>query len=123
MYPDQVDMYLAQVPRLLYMQHYPIASAMASWGNSQGGKSKGGKTLAPEKTFKAEDFLFHMAHYQPYLNSEKPVVQHMGVDQETARLILDLNTFEEGGKRKSKLEAWMVGALADVWDEILKVSA
>ena len=111
-------MYLEQVPRLLYMQHYPLASALAFFGNSQGGKQESGKKIPEHKLFKAEDFLFHLARYAPYLEQDRPAAQQMGIDKATAKLIVSLNTHREGDKRKSKLESWMIAAFAGGWAEI-----
>lgn len=120
---DQVDMYLTQIPRLLYMQHYPLAKAFADWANANGGKSpKGGKKLPESQLFKPEDFLFHMAKYSPYLEEDAKPTQSMGIDPQTAKLIVTLNMHQQGGKRASKLEPWMIAAFGGHWGEIVEVA-
>ncbi len=124
MYMSQVNGYLEQIPMLEYKKAWPIAVMIAQLGNFQGGRQKRKPKKASDSVpYKPEDFFSYMwfAQYQPYLElTGKRKDAPLGVDTETAQLIVGLNTTGEGGLKGSRLESWMIAALSDIWEEIVE---
>jgi hypothetical protein len=124
----QLNGYIEQVQMLEYRRHYPLAVMIAQQGNFAGGRStKKAKKQTDTVPYKPEDFMPYLWHanYKPYmeLTSEKAKGEpKMGVDVETAQLIVSLNSREVGGKRASLLEPWMVAAFGPAWDEIVRAA-
>jgi hypothetical protein len=124
----QVSGYMEQVSMLEYRRHWPVAVMIAQQGNFQGGHStKKAKKQSDTVPYKPEDFMPYLWHanYKPYmeLTGEKAKGEpKMGVDVETAQLIVSLNSHEAGGKRSSLLEPWMVAAFGPAWDEIVRAA-
>jgi hypothetical protein len=109
----QVSGYMDQVQMLEYRRHWPTAVMIAQQGNFAGGRStKKAKKQTDTVPYKPEDFMPYLWHanYKPYmeLTGEKGKDEpKMGIDAETARLIVSLNSREVNGKRSSALEPWM----------------
>jgi hypothetical protein len=124
----QLNGYMEQVPMLEYRRSWPVAVMIAQQGNFAGGRStKKAKKQSDTVPYKPEDFMPYLWHanYKPYmeLTGEKAKGElKMGIDAETAQLIVSLNSREIGGKRMSALEPWMVAAFGPAWDEIVRAA-
>ncbi len=110
---------------LEYRRHYPTAVMIAQTGNFQGGRStKKAQKQSDTVPYKPEDFMVYLWHanYKPYmeLTDGKKDEKKMGMDVETARLIVALNVREVEGKRASLLEPWFIQALP--WSEIITLT-
>lgn len=90
-----------------YRRAYPIAAAVAHALNAQGGKPrKKGKPDYTRTAYRPEEFLSWFARFDPYLEMAGFADQSLGIDEETAKLVVALNT-----QKPSKLESWMVSVL------------
>jgi hypothetical protein len=125
---SQVSGYIDEIPMLEYRRSWPVAVMIAQFGNFSGGRPKSKPKKAPDSVpYKPEDFFPYMwfAQYGPYLESvdkESGKKSNMGIDTETAKLIVSLNSREIGGKQMSALEPWMVAAFGPAWDEIVRAA-
>lgn len=107
---------------LEYRRAYPIAAMMAHAANLQGGKPrKKPKKDYAHTAYRPEEFLSWFARFEDYLEMSGFTDETLGIDEETAKLVVQLNTTKTDGSRGSRLEPWMLAAMP--WDEVVKAGS